>query len=276
MSNLLSIAETIKKFGLSAKKSLGQNFIYDLNVTSKIARLTKEFNNNESILEIGPGPGSLTRSLLIETKSNIIAIEKDNRCINALDELSKIYKSRLILQQLDALDLRLKDIVQNKINIVSNLPYNISTVLLANWLGESEFISGMVLMFQKEVAERIVAQPRTKAYGRLSVLAQLKSIPKISLVFPPSIFQPAPKIDSAVVIFHMKQEKINDELWHAVQKVTKESFQHRRKLLFKNLRSLFVNPKSVLQDFSISCDARAEELTPTQFLLIAKSYISVR
>ncbi len=274
MSPILSIADTIKKFGLSAKKSLGQNFIHDLNITEKIAKLVNEFNNDDTILEIGPGPGSLTRALLTQTNQPIIAIEKDSRCINALQDLLRVYNSRLSIKQQDALQVRLRDISTGKINIVSNLPYNISTILLAKWLDESEHISGMVLMFQKEVAQRITAKPKTKSYGRLSVLVQLKCTAKIVYILPPTIFKPAPKIDSAVVMFHTKPTNIAHDLWQAVQIVTKESFKHRRKLLTKNLKAILQDPSVLLHDLSIPNNARAEDLTPEQFILIAQRYLN--
>jgi len=190
------LREVIAQHQLDARKSLGQNFLLDLNLTRKIARRAGSLDDHD-VLEIGPGPGGLTRSLLMEGASKVVAIEKDHRCINALNEISTAFPERLTIIEGDAKDINPSDHLKGPTRIVANLPYNVATELLIRWLLPNEwpsFWSSMTLMFQKEVAERITAQPGSKAYGRLSVMSNWRCNTKIAINLPPSAFTPPPKV----------------------------------------------------------------------------------
>ncbi|MDA8543553.1 16S rRNA (adenine(1518)-N(6)/adenine(1519)-N(6))-dimethyltransferase RsmA, partial [Rhodobacteraceae bacterium] len=201
IDNLPPLREVITAHQLTARKSLGQNFLLDLNLTAKIARQAGDLSACD-ILEIGPGPGGLTRGLLSEGARKILAIEKDNRCLPALEEIEKAFPGRLQVINEDALRLDPAQYLTAPIRIISNLPYNVGTELLIRWLTPPSwppFWKSLTLMFQKEVAQRIVAQPGSKAYGRLAILAQWRSEVKIVLNLPPDAFTPPPKVSSAVI-----------------------------------------------------------------------------
>jgi len=201
IDSLPPLRDVIATHGLSARKSLGQNFLLDLNLTSKIARQAGDLSQFD-VLEIGPGPGGLTRGLLAEGARRVLAIEKDKRCIAALDEIAQAYPNRLHVIEGDALEINPLDHLTPPIRIAANLPYNVGTELLVRWLTPKEwppFWDTLTLMFQKEVAERIVAQSGSKAYGRLAILASWRCEAKIALHLPPSAFTPPPKVSSAVV-----------------------------------------------------------------------------
>ena len=204
IDNLPPLREVIATHGLSARKSLGQNFLLDLNLTAKIARQAGDLTECD-VLEIGPGPGGLTRGLLAEGARRVLAIEKDQRCIPALEEVSAAYPGRLEVINGDALEVDPLSHLNAPIRVAANLPYNVGTELLVRWLTPKQwppFWESLTLMFQKEVAERIVAQPGSKAYGRLAILAQWRTNARIAIHLPPGAFTPPPKVSSAVV--HLK------------------------------------------------------------------------
>ncbi len=201
IDNLPPLRDVIATHGLSARKSLGQNFLLDLNLTAKIARQAGDLTETD-VLEIGPGPGGLTRGLLAEGARKVLAIEKDHRCLPALAEIAAAYPGRLEVIEGDALEINPLEHLTPPIRIAANLPYNVGTELLVRWLTPKEwppFWTSMTLMFQREVAERIVATPGSKAYGRLAVLSQWRSDARIAISLPPGAFTPPPKVSSAVV-----------------------------------------------------------------------------
>ena len=272
IDNLPPIADVIRTHQLEAKKSLGQNFIFDLNITRKIARSAKPFYDNETLLEIGPGPGALTRGLLLEGANKILALEKDTRCLQALSDLVHASAGRLAVLEKDALATSLRSLTGAPFKIVANLPYNISTSLLLNWFEEMDAITGMVLMFQKEVALRLVALPRSKAYGRLSILTQVKCNARIAFDLPPSAFKPAPKVTSSIVILKPHAQQLPDPLWRALVKITAFAFAQRRKMLRTTLMPAFPHPGSVLDSLGLKETMRAEELTVQDFINLATLY----
>ncbi len=268
--NLRPLREVINAHGLRAKKSLGQNFLLDLNLTFKIARAAGDLTNT-NVIEIGPGPGGLTRGLLDTKATHVYAIEKDDRCIEALQELKDAYSDRFTLVSADALDTNIVDICPAPRAIAANLPYNISTPLLINWLKQITEIKSMTLMFQKEVAERIIAKPRTKAYGRISIISQWLCNVSKAFDIPPSAFTPPPKITSSVVHFTPKERSDNAE-FEAMEKITAAAFGQRRKTLRQSLKTLGVNSETLLENAGVSPKARAEELNIDEFVKLAEEY----
>jgi len=277
INNLPSISQTIKEYNLFAKKKLSQNFILDLNLTNKIINLSDKIKYN-SIIEIGPGPGSLTRSLLLNGAKKVIAIEKDKRFIDVLQILKIASHNKLIIENEDALNINLKDII-NKYNIINaeiiaNLPYSIATKLLLKWIPFPKKINQMTLMFQKEVAERITAKPGSKKYGRLSILIGLMAEAKIIMHIPSSAFKPQPKVDSAIVQIKPKIKKIrfNKDI---LEKITKNLFNQRRKQIKSTLIN-FGDPLKICSLLNISPTLRPEQITLEQYenmaILIAKNH----
>ena len=277
INNLPSISQTIKEYNLFAKKKLSQNFILDLNLTNKIINLSDRIKYN-SIIEIGPGPGSLTRSLLLNGAKKVIAIEKDKRFIDVLQILKIASHNKLIIENEDALNINLKDII-NKYNIINaeiiaNLPYSIATKLLLKWIPFPKKINQMTLMFQKEVAERITAKPGSKKYGRLSILIGLMAEAKIIMHIPSSAFKPQPKVDSAIVQIKPKIKKIrfNKDI---LEKITKNLFNQRRKQIKSTLIN-FGDPLKICSLLNISPTLRPEQITLEQYenmaILIAKNH----
>ena len=270
MSDLLPpLREVIERYELAAKKSLGQHFLLDLNMTRKIARAA-DVSSTDSVLEIGPGPGGLTRALL-ETGARVYAIERDHRCIAALSDVHRAFDNRLTLFEADALAAHESDLLGHAapVKIVANLPYNISTELLIKWLKAGPALwSVMALMFQKEVADRILAAPGSKAYGRLSVIAQSASVPSRAFNLPARAFTPPPKVDSTVVLF--EQAPAPFPAIGALEKVTQAAFAQRRKMLRSSLKSVFGEQ---LSDALAAANAletqRAEELSVKQFQQLA-------
>ena len=277
INNLPSISQTIKEYNLFAKKKLSQNFILDLNLTNKIINLSDRVKYN-SIIEIGPGPGSLTRSLLLNGAKEVIAIEKDKRFIDALQILKIASHNKLIIENEDALNINLKDII-NKYNIINaeiiaNLPYSIATKLLLKWIPFPKNINQMTLMFQKEVAERITAKPGSKKYGRLSILIGLMAEAKIIMHIPSDAFKPQPKVDSAIVQIKPKINKIRFNKT-ILEEITKNLFNQRRKQI-KSTLIKFGDPLKICSLLNIAPSLRPEQITLEQYenmaILIAKNH----
>jgi 16S rRNA (adenine1518-N6/adenine1519-N6)-dimethyltransferase len=268
LAALPPLRETIKAHGLDARKRLGQHFLLDLNLTRRIARAAGSLEAG-TIIEVGPGPGGLTRALLLEGARRVVAVEVDPRAMAALGELQAAAGGRLQLIEADALAVEPAGLGPAPRRIVANLPYNISTALLVRWLHSANSIADMVLMFQKEVVERLTARPRTKDYGRLSVLAQ--HVCEVQRLFDvaPSAFVPPPKVTSAVARLTPKPaaERLADLA--PLEKVTAAAFGQRRKMLRGALAGLFADPVAVLHGLGLSPTARAEELSVADFVKLA-------
>jgi len=273
IDTLPPLRDVIATHGLSARKSLGQNFLLDLNLTAKIARQAGDLSECD-VLEIGPGPGGLTRGLLAEGARRVLAIEKDRRCIPALAEIAEHYKDRLQIIEGDALNIDPLAHLMPPIRIAANLPYNVGTELLVRWLTPKEwppFWQTLTLMFQKEVAERIVAAPGSKAYGRLAILASWRAEAKIAIHLPPSAFTPPPKVSSAVV--HIKAlEKPRFEADAAVlERVVAAAFNQRRKMLRAALKGVAPDIEDRLIAAGIKPTERAEQIPLEGFCALARA-----
>ena len=268
------LREVIRELGLSAKKSLGQNFLLDFNLTRRIARAAGPLEG-VSVVEIGPGPGGLTRALLLEGAARVFAIEKDERCLPALDAISALYPGRLEILSADAREVDYAALgLPSPARVVANLPYSVATPLFVSWLKTQPWppwFDRLVLMFQREVADRIVAAPGGKDYGRLAVLSQWRSTPRILFRLPAQAFTPRPKVDSAVV------ELVPDEVAQfpcsvfALERVTAAAFGQRRKMLRSALRQIVPDSETLLGGLGIDPKARAEELDVAQFCRIANA-----
>ncbi len=270
------LRDVIAAFDLKAIKGLGQHFLLDLNLTDKIARSAGDLSQT-TVLEIGPGPGGLTRALLDQGARRVIAIEKDRRCIAALAQVSKAYPGRLIVREEDALPLIEADIdeLSSPIKIIANLPYKISTALLVKWLNVDPWppwYEGMTLMFQKEVADRIVAQPGSKVYGRLSVLSQWRAHATRLFDIPARAFTPPPKVESSLVHIAPISVGVKTDLSPALQQVTAAAFGQRRKMLRSSLRSLGCDPLKILERSGIDPTNRAEQISVSDFKKLALAY----
>ena len=275
MEKLPPLKDVISRHQLRAKKSLGQNFLLDLNLTSKIARYAGNLDQFD-ILEIGPGPGGLTRSLLNEGARKVVAIEKDSRCIEALEEIQATFPGRLKLLQGDALSTNASEHLADPVRIIANLPYNIGTELLVRWLTSKtwpSFWQSMTLMFQKEVANRIVASPGSKAYGRLSVMSQWRCDAKIAFNVPASAFTPPPKVESTLVHFEsLKEPKFPAEV-EVLEFVVSKAFNQRRKMLRGALKGYFQNVEEGLLSIGILPTKRAEEITVQEYCAMSQILI---
>lgn len=272
IDGLPPLREVIADHGLSAKKSMGQNFLLDLNLTAKIARLAGDLTAC-NVLEVGPGPGGLTRGLLAEGARHVLAIEKDARCLPALAEIAAAYPGRLTVLNADALSVDATAHLTPPIRVVANLPYNIGTELLLRWMLPANwppFWDSLTLMFQREVAERIVAKPGSKAYGRLALMAQWRAEPRIVLTLPPEAFTPPPKVSSAVV--HI--ERLATPRFPADQKtlerIVAAAFNQRRKMLRASLRGVSPDIEDHLRAVGIPPTARAEEIGLEAFCALAR------
>ncbi|MFO1175425.1 MAG: 16S rRNA (adenine(1518)-N(6)/adenine(1519)-N(6))-dimethyltransferase RsmA [Paracoccaceae bacterium] len=272
------LREVIARHGLVAKKSLGQNFLLDLNLTARIARAAGDLAGSD-ILEVGPGPGGLTRGLLAEGARRVLAIEKDDRCLPALAEIAAAYPGRLEVLNADALALDIDGRLSPPIRVVANLPYNVGTELLVRWLTPPAwppFWQSLTLMFQKEVAERIVARPGTKAYGRLAILAQWRCEAKIVLTLPPEAFTPPPKIHSAVVQLTALAAPRYPADPAILSEVVAAGFNQRRKMLRASLRSIAPGIEALLEAAGIAPTARAEEIDLERFCTLARAVAAQR
>ncbi len=260
------LRQVIAALKLSAQKSFGQNFLLDINLTRKIARQIPDLSKL-NILEVGPGPGGLTRALLLEGAQQILAIEFDKRCIEALQPLLQAAEGRLTVLEGDALAENFLLQLPAPRAVVANLPYHIATPLLLGWLKQCENWHYLALMFQAEMAERLVAEPNSKAYGRLSVLAQLLTDAKIVLRLPSGAFTPPPKVNSAVVLFQPKAQRPDALIISKLEKITAAAFGQRRKMLRSSLADFFTEEQ--LHSHGINPTQRAETVTPQQFLMLA-------
>ncbi len=265
------LREVIEAHGLAAKKALGQNFLFDLNLTRRIARAAAPFENR-TIVEIGPGPGGLTRALLAEGAKRVIAVERDPRALPALAEIAAHYPGRLEVIEGDALQVDWKSRLDGPAQIVANLPYNIATPLLIGWLTQGAWppwFSSLTLMFQKEVAQRIAARAGEDAYGRLSVICQWRCEAKKLFDVNRSAFTPAPKVTSSIVqlVPRLKCEPACDV--SALERVTAAGFGQRRKMLRQSLKSIFAEPEVVLEKLGLDPTARAETLQVEDFARLA-------
>jgi 16S rRNA (adenine1518-N6/adenine1519-N6)-dimethyltransferase len=270
LDRLPPLREVLARHGIAARKSLGQNFLLDLNLTRRIARAAGPLDTAD-IVEIGPGPGGLTRALLAEGARRVVAIERDPRCLAALEELAAHYPGRLRLIAGDALALDPAALSEPPRQIAANLPYNIGTALLLRWLDRIVDYRSLVLMFQREVALRLAAAPRTPAYGRLSVLVQWLTEPKILFDVPPRAFVPPPKVTSSVVRLTPRAAPLASADKAVLERVTAAAFGQRRKMLRSSLKALGVPPEPLLAAAGIPPTARAEELSVEEFGALARA-----
>jgi 16S rRNA (adenine1518-N6/adenine1519-N6)-dimethyltransferase len=268
------LRHVIRDLGLSARRSLGQNFLLDFNLTRRIARAAGPLNQ-ATIVEVGPGPGGLTRALLLEGAARVVAIEKDTRCLPALEAIAARYPGRLEVIGGDALDIDYSKLaLQPPTRIVANLPYSVATPLLIGWLKTSPWppwFDRLVLMFQREVAQRIVAAPGGKDYGRLSVIAQWRTLPRILFGIPAAAFTPRPKVESSLVEFIPRAAPEPPCDVQRLERVTAAAFGQRRKMLRSSLRQLTPKSEALLQGLGIAPQARAEELDVADFCRIANA-----
>lgn len=272
IDNLPPLREVIARHDLAARKALGQNFLLDLNLTARIARLAGDLTDAD-VLEVGPGPGGLTRALLAAGARHVLAIEKDPRCIPILEEISAAYPGRLNWLSDDALDVDVTAHLTPPIKIVANLPYNVGTELLVRWLTPRDwppFWQSLTLMFQREVADRIVAAPGSKAYGRLAVLAQWRADARIVMTLPPEAFSPPPKVHSAVVQLSALAAPRYPADAAVLSRVVKAAFGQRRKMLRASLRGLAPDIEDRLQAAGIAPTERAEQISLEAFCALAR------
>lgn len=275
IDDLPPLREVIAEHGLAAKKQLGQNFLLDLNITMKIARAAGDLSD-VTVLEIGPGPGGLTRALLASGVKQVVAIERDERCLPALEQIAAVSKGRLTVVSGDALTMDHHNVLANAdadgpIHIAANLPYNIATPLFTGWIGGKTwppFWCGMTLMFQKEVAQRITAQPVNKAWGRLGVLASWRSNVDIAFDLSPQSFTPPPRVTSSVVMVEPRTEPLHADIGK-LELVTQAAFGQRRKMLRQSLKSL--GGQALLDKVGLQGTARAEELSMEDFIALANA-----
>ena len=268
------LREVIRAAGLTAKKSLGQNFLLDFNLTRRIARAAGPLEG-VTIVEVGPGPGGLTRALLIEGAQRVIAIEKDQRCLPALADIAALYPGRLDIVAADAREMNYAALaLPSPARIVANLPYSVATPLLISWLKTQPWppwFDRLVLMFQREFADRIVASPGSKEYGRLAVLSQWRTTPRILFTLPAAAFTPRPKVNSALVELVPREAPTPPCDVSTLEKVTAAAFGQRRKMLRSSLRQITPGSEALLEQLGIDPQARAEELAVGDFCRIANA-----
>ena len=267
---LASLAETIARHGLSARKSLGQHFLLDQNLCAKIARAAGPLDNS-TVLEIGPGPGGLTRALLAAGAKHIVAIERDRRCIAALEELSQVWPERLEVIEGDALKVDVSAQIGGPQKIVANLPYNIGTALLLGWLKAPERFTSLTLMFQKEVAARLTAGPGTEHYGRLSIITQWRCETRCLFDISAQAFTPPPKVTSAVVQLIPRAQPLFPAERAALERVTAAAFGQRRKMMRAAMKGLVADPEAYLRGNGVDPRARAETLDIEHFCALARA-----
>lgn len=270
MDGLPPLRAVIERHGLQAKKSLGQNFLLDLNLTGKIARTAGDLSDT-TVIEVGPGPGGLTRALLMHGARHVVAIERDERCLEALADVSAHYPGRLTVVPGDALKTDFSALADGPTRLVANLPYNIGTELLVRWLTPEHwppFYRSMTLMFQREVAERIVARPGTEHYGRLGVLAGWRTEARVAFDVPPQAFTPPPKVTSSVVHLVPREAPLPADV-KTLGRVTEAAFGQRRKMLRQSLKAL--GGERLLEAAAIDGTRRAETLSVEEFVRLANA-----
>lgn len=273
IDDLPPLREVIRTHDLRAKKSFGQNFLLDLNLTARIARVAGDLRGAD-VLEVGPGPGGLTRGLLAEGARRVLAIEKDPRCMPALAEIAEAYPGRLQVIEGDALAIDATQHLTRPIKVVANLPYNVGTELLIRWMTPGTwppFWESLTLMFQREVAERIVAQPGSKAYGRLALMVQWRADARIALSLPPEAFTPPPKVSSSVVHITRRDAPRYPADARMLERVVAAGFNQRRKMLRASLRGVAPEIETHLLAAGIAPTARAEEVGLEAWCRLARS-----
>lgn len=264
---LPSIAQHAKSHNIVPDKKLGQNFLFDLSLCDKIARTSGNIKD-KIVLEVGPGPAGLSRAILACGPAKLFVIEKDQRCIALLEEI-KTYFPQLEIMNADALNVKLSVIVENKITIVANLPYNIGTELLFRWLDEIEYIESITIMLQKEVVDRICANPGSKTYGKLSIMCQLICDVEKEFDVSPAAFYPPPKVTSSIVRIVPKNLQPTQLIIDAVRKITSQAFNQRRKMLKSSLKGISPDIEDILVRCGIDPQDRAENLSVDDFVRIA-------
>lgn len=265
LNALPPLRDVIQRFGLDAKRRLGQHFLLDANLTGRIVRTAGPLAG-VNVIEVGPGPGGLTRSLLASNAATVVAIEKDPRCVVALQELATVFPDRLTIVEADALEIDCRTLAPPPRAIIANLPYNVGTPLLLNWLREAGDYAGFTLMFQKEVAARLTALPGTADYGRLSIITRWRTEPHYQFTIDPRAFTPPPRVTSAVVTLVPRATPLAPATWEALEKVTAAAFGQRRKMLRSSLRALGIDPSEA----AIDPTRRAEELSVEEFCALAR------
>jgi 16S rRNA (adenine1518-N6/adenine1519-N6)-dimethyltransferase len=271
------LRDVVRRYGLAPKKSLGQNFLFDLNLASRIARAAGPLAG-VTVFEVGPGPGGLTRALLALGAARVIAVERDERAVAALQEIAARYPGRLDIVAADALSYDPRPALRGPGRIVANLPYNIATALLVSWLSLEPWppwYDGAVLMFQREVAERIVAAPHSKSYGRLSILAQWRCEATILFDVNASAFVPPPNVKSSIVHLRPRQQPLPCDR-KLLERVTQAAFGQRRKMLRQSLRALNTDVAALLAAAKLDPTARAENLSVSDFVALARALAAAR
>lgn len=272
-TSLPPLKEVITRYGLSAKKTLGQNFILDTNLLDKIVRSSKQRDpvpfETGTVIEVGPGPGGVTRAILENGAKALTVIEKDERCLGLLQDIQSAFPGRLTVLNTDALNVAADQLGSAPRSVIANLPYNVGTLLLTGWLKRIEAFSSFTLMFQKEVALRLTAQPKTPDYGRLSIITQWLCETEILFCVPPTCFVPPPKVTSAVVFLKPRKHPLAPARLDLLEKVTAAAFNQRRKMLRSSLKPLG-NPEELCAAANVPVTARAEEIGIEAFCAMAR------
>lgn len=263
------LREVIAQHELAARKSLGQNFLLDLNLTRKIARAAMPWSD-ATVIEIGPGPGGLTRALLLEGAPKVVAVERDDRCIHALQDVIAAADGRLTVQAGDALETDFATLAPAPWQVVANLPYNIATPLLLGWLAQAQNFTRITVLVQKEVAERLAAKPGGKTYGRLAVAAQWRADVRLLFDIGPQAFVPPPKVTSTIVELTPRTRPLAEAEWPKLERVTAAAFNQRRKMLRAALKSLWPDADAKLAQAGIDPTRRAETLSIEEFCALAR------
>jgi len=270
------LAEIVRKHGLAARKSLGQHFLFDLNLTRRIARAAGDLGHGTTI-EVGPGPGGLTRGLLAEGAANLVVVERDARALPALEEIAAFWgRDRLTIVEGDALELDLAAMGTAPRRIVANLPYNVGTPMLLAWLARPDAFETLVVMLQKEVVERLAAAPDSAAYGRLSVAAQWRWQVRRLFDVAPSAFSPPPSVVSAVAELRPRAAPLADADAKTLERVVAAAFGQRRKMLRQSLKSLGGDPLALCAQANIDATRRAETLSVPEFCALARAFSARR
>lgn len=277
IDSLPPLREVIAEHDLRAKKELGQNFLLDLNLTARIARSAGDLTD-VTVIEVGPGPGGLTRALLAAGAKKVIAIERDERTLPALEQISQAYRGKLEVIPADALEVDYGALAEGRTKIVANLPYNIATPLLTGWLSQEPWpawFESLTLMFQREVAERIVARPGDKAYGRLGVLSGWRGDARIAMNLDRNAFTPPPKVTSSVV--HIVPKPVDADVpVRALEEVTRHAFGQRRKMIRQSLKGLGVPLEALFGAVGLKGDERAETLPVSTYIAMAREVARLR